>query len=331
MDPERRASLLGAKLRALVAAGWPGDRSDERIEGTFPGGATVRAGRTGWVLAEDDPHRSLGPALAWARQREVDDLHLLVERDAGLLSRRAGQFARPVSVWSIEDAAVRPAPPAPLAPRIAAPGAARAAADLLRAAGLDVVEEHGRITGEVQGLEVARVAVDADGTARVEIGVGRHDREAFAMLHAGRDPAEALRSVVETVDAHRRPGAPAHPLNRLAAPRWLRSRLVEQPHLVGAAELRPVEGLVERSGVKESVPEGAVGVDVGGGPVVVVASIGIDLDLVPTAADLRLAHAPSARLVLAVPERDAHPVTRALAAALAEPAEVVALPGDWRG
>ena len=55
---------------------------------------------------------------------------------------------------------------------------------------------------------------------------------------------------------------------------------------------------------------------------VVVTSTGIDLDLVPTAADLRLAHAPGARLVLAVPERDAHPVTRRLAGELVEPAEV---------
>jgi hypothetical protein len=63
---------------------------------------------------------------------------------------------------------------------------------------------------------------------------------------------------------------------------------------------------------------------------VAVASTGIDLDLLPTAADLRLAHAPSARLVVVVPERDAHPVTRALASSLVDPAEVVALPGDWR-
>jgi hypothetical protein len=51
--------------------------------------------------------------------------------------------------------------------------------------------------------------------------------------------------------------------------------------------------------------------------------VGIDLDLVPTAADVRLAAGlPGARLVLAVPERDDHPVTRALAAMLTEPAEV---------
>ncbi len=83
--------------------------------------------------------------------------------------------------------------------------------------------------------------------------------------------------------------------------------------------------------MKDTTPEAAVGVDEAGRAIVVVTSTGIDLDLVPTAADLRSAHAPSARLVLVMPERDAHPVTRALASALVDPAEVVALPGDWRG
>jgi hypothetical protein len=54
----------------------------------------------------------------------------------------------------------------------------------------------------------------------------------------------------------------------------------------------------------------------------VVASTGIDLDLVPTAADVRAREAPAARLVLAVPPRDASPVTRDLAGALRVPAEV---------
>jgi hypothetical protein len=63
---------------------------------------------------------------------------------------------------------------------------------------------------------------------------------------------------------------------------------------------------------------------------VVVCSVGVDLDLVPAAAEARLALAPDARLVLAVPERDDHPATRALAKRLKVPAEVVAVPGDWR-
>jgi hypothetical protein len=62
----------------------------------------------------------------------------------------------------------------------------------------------------------------------------------------------------------------------------------------------------------------------------VACSVGVDLDLVPAAADARLLHRPAARLVLVVPERDALPVTRDLASMLATPAELVAVPGDWR-
>jgi hypothetical protein len=64
--------------------------------------------------------------------------------------------------------------------------------------------------------------------------------------------------------------------------------------------------------------------------VVVACSVGIDLDLVPSAADARLLLDPDAELLVVVPERDAHPVTRALAARLRHPATVVPLEGDWR-
>jgi hypothetical protein len=74
----------------------------------------------------------------------------------------------------------------------------------------------------------------------------------------------------------------------------------------------------------------AVGEDLAGAPVVVACSVGIDLDLVPAAADTRLAVAPDAELLLVVPERDAHAVTAALAARLTRPARVVPLAGDWR-
>ena len=63
---------------------------------------------------------------------------------------------------------------------------------------------------------------------------------------------------------------------------------------------------------------------------VVACSVGVHLDLVPAAADARAALAPDARLLLALPERDAHPVTEALAARLLSPAELVPIEGDWR-
>jgi hypothetical protein len=63
---------------------------------------------------------------------------------------------------------------------------------------------------------------------------------------------------------------------------------------------------------------------------VVACSIGVHLDLVPAGADARELVAPDARLLLALPERDAHPVTRALAQRLVHPAELVPVEDDWR-
>ena len=270
------------------------------------------------------------------------DLHVLVEPatkptavsgDAidqiGAAARRALAFERAPTVWRIDGRALSEATAAPYpAARMPAPEAL-AAAGVLREVGVDVIVEHGEVLGEILGLEMARVVVDEHG-ARVEVGVGRHDREAFAMLHGDVPTAAALASVVDTVRRHRTLGSPPHPLNRLASERWLRGLVIAEPGLVGAVELSPVEPTTPRISVKDAAPAAAVGVDAAGRSIVVVCSTGIDLDLVPAAADIRLGHAPDARLVLVVPERDAHPVTLALAAALRRPAKVVLAPPAGR-
>jgi hypothetical protein len=159
------------------------------------------------------------------------------------------------------------------------------------------------------------------------VGIGAHDREAFRLVHGDGPVDAALAQVVTEVAAHRRPGAPPHALNRLARERALRHRLVDDPSLVGLTSLVPAPPPVPRTNLADAVPCAALGTDGSGEPAVVVCSAGIDLDLVPFAADARDELAgPDARLVLAVPEGDDHPVTRGLAARLAVPAEVVAVP-----
>jgi hypothetical protein len=66
-----------------------------------------------------------------------------------------------------------------------------------------------------------------------------------------------------------------------------------------------------------------------GSAVVAVCSVGVDLDLVPTAADCRALYRPEAALLLIVPEGDDLPVNRRLAAALARPAKIVTVKRDW--
>jgi hypothetical protein len=233
-------------------------------------------------------------------------------------------------VSAVDGRHLLPAEPEPIVAAGAVAPLSEEFALLLADAGADVVREHGVITGEVLGLEIARVVVDDDGDAALEVGVGRHDREAFQMVHGDVPTREALASVIATVRENRRAGAEAHPLYRLAPERWVRSVLVGRPDVVGARRLAPLDAVLPRESVKDVVPACLVGEDQAGEPMVVACSVGIDLDLVPTAAEARAHHAPGARLVLAVPGRDDQAVTRRVAARLREPAEIAVLPDDWR-
>lgn len=247
--------------------------------------------------------------MAWARKHGVAELDVTASsaEQAATWARRATCFASPPTVRFGGRLAV-PAPP-PVQPPVDG-----SLAPLIVEAGAEPVVEHGVLYGEVLGLEVCRVV---DGV--LEVGVGKHDREAHRMIHGDRPVLDALRRAVDIVRTQR----PYH----LAAARWLRSVVVRRPELVGLAVggLAPVAPPLPRVDLRAPSAAPAVG-----DGVVVVCSVGVDLDLVPTAADARLMHAPDTRLVLVVPERDAHPVTRALAAALVEPAEVVTVPNDWR-
>jgi hypothetical protein len=353
VDQERQSRLLGIKLAALVHAQTGADVVPP-AGGGLAGAAAVVLDGEGWFLADRLGHRALGRALAWARQAMVSHLHVVIDDGvtdgsvdvaaaasvdggpSGALARRALAFAQPPSVWRVEGRRLAVASPSPPPGPIPTPEGIDTLVELLRQSGLEVTEEHGVVAGELDGLEVARIVVGEGTGPRLEVGVGRNDREAFTLLHGELPRTEALAAVVDAARIHRRASSPGHPLTRLAPERWLRRRLLEVPALVGAIELTPVAPIVPRRDLREVVPALAVGRDGQGAPVVAACSVGVDLDLVPEAADVReretveTAAAGVARLVLVVPERDALPVTRDLAAALRDAAEVVAVPGDWR-
>ena len=326
LDAEQRATLLQQALRALVTQRW-GDAP--RVSGNFPGGATLRHDEHGWVLLTESPGSALGGALAWARNSGVSDLHVIADADAGVLARRALAFAQAPTVWRRDDREIAPAEPVPLPPDPPAPPEAAAMVDVIRGAGAEPVVEHGVLVAEVLGLEVARVVVTG-GEPHLEVGVGKHDREAQRLIHGDRAPVEALGAAVRAVRERRRADAPAHQVNLVAAERWLRAVLVARPELAGAVRLEGVAPPFPRSDLRQRAVAPAVGEDTDGRPVVVVCSTGIHVDLVPTAADVRLRDMPDARLVLVVPEGDDHPVTRDLATALAQPADVMTVERNWK-
>jgi hypothetical protein len=323
VDRERRQALLGVKLAALVRDRW-GDGPRRPVP--FPGGAALRGdgdSSTGWVLVDERPTRALGGAMAWAWRQGVVELHVVVDEAAGGLARRARLFSTPPSIWLVEGRALREAAPDAIPAETASALELAVYQDLIRTAGAEAVVEHGIVRGEVLGLEVALVE---DG--RLMVGVGKHDREAHAMANPDRPAADALAVAVDAVRTFRRADAGAHPANQLSVERWLRAAVIARPDMVGLpadAELAPVSSPVVRDDLRQAAPAPALGAGA-----LVVCSVGIDTDLVPAAADAWAANGRAPRLMIVVPEGDDPPVTRALAALLAHPADVVTVPRSWR-
>lgn len=330
-DAERHSRLVGLKLRALVRDHLADDSIGEAV--SFTPGAALEHDGSAWVFLDRRPGAMLGAALAWMVRSGATALHVVADRDTGILARRASEFATPVSVWHVDGRSLLPAVPEPCVTPPEVPAHHADFRQLIEAAGAAPQVEHGVLFGDVRGLEVCRVVDDPhlDAT-RLEVGVGAHDREAFQMLHGDVPTAESLRRIVEIVEQHRRVDAPQHPLNRLAAERFVRWRLLDEPGLVGAVDLAPVDPPIPRSNLKDPVPCVARGVDADGNVVIAVCASGVDLDLVPYAADARLAAEAAdagvgagTRLVLVTPGRDQVRVTAELAGLLDRKVELVAV------
>ena len=281
------------------------------------------------MLVENDPARGLGPTLAWSRRQHVRGLHLLADRDTGLLARRAAAFSIPISVWQVDGRELRPAVAEPLAPPAVPAPEHLALVPTIEAGGASPVVEHGVVTGEVRGLEVCRVVDDATGgPVRLEVGVGVHDREAFALIHGDVPTVEALAGVVQAVTRHRGGEAADHPLDRLAPERLLRWRLEQDPNVIGLASLAPAEPPVPRPTIKERAPCTALGRRPDGSAVVVVCSVGVDLDVIPYAADARRLGEDGPGVgggttIVVLPPRDLVPMTAELAGLLGQAVALV--------
>lgn len=325
---QRRRRLLGVKLRALVSEhlGTPvGEAHD------FTPGSALLEGTEAWVYLDVQPAERLGASLAWAIRRGASALHVVAEAGTGTLARRAAEFELPIRVWHAHERTLVEAIAEPLPVPAPVPAHHLPFRDLIAEGGADPLVEHGVLVGEVRGLEVCRVVDDVHtDVTRLEVGIGAHDREAFQMLHGDVPTADSLARVVAKVAEYRVPGAPQHPLNTLAAERLLRWRIEQDPSLIGAARIESADPPVVRRNLKDPVPCVALGETTDGGSMLVVCSAGVDLDVVPYAADARLAHSGSGvdrrrELVVVLPRRDRMAIVDEIAALLRQPASFVSL------
>lgn len=313
-DAERRSRLLSLKLRALVREHLGLESEPEGMPEVFALGAAFVTDNDVWILIDGDATRSLGPSLAWSLKfnRHVQ---VLVERDSGIIARRAALFSLPTTVWHVNEKSLLPAVSEPHLPFVDASESHSALMHIISSAGADVVVEHGIVVGEVRGLEMCRVVDDATtGVARLEVGMGVNDREAFAMVHGEMPTEDAMRTVIDTVAQHREPGAMVHPFNQFGAERLHRWNALQNPSSIGFASLTPANPPVKRTNLKDAVPCVATGTTVDGDTAVAVFVNGIDLDVVTFAADAADMHGCK-RIVIAARSRDITESLRRLAEA----------------
>lgn len=270
-----------------------------------------------------------GPALIWALRSSVDHLHLVAEAEhAGALARRVSDVdAFRIDVVAVDGVELVPAEPVALALPPVLSAEVWGLAPILSEAGARPVDDHGRVVAEVAGLEVARIDEPRDEPVRIEVGVGEADRELHTLVHSNLEIGAAVRRAVTMVAAERQTGS-MHPLTRMARERWVRSILLEDPASIGLASLTAVPPLVARSTVLGNVPSAAVGETPDGRAVVVVCSTGIDLDVVPEAADYRRRDSPEAALWIVVPERDRHAITESVVAIVPD-CELLSITPPW--
>jgi hypothetical protein len=112
----------------------------------------------------------------------------------------------------------------------------------------------------------------------------------------------------------------------------MRWRLEREPWLIDMASVEHAEPPVPRRGLKDRSPCTALGYRLDGTQLVVVCSVGVDLDVIPYAADARLVagvglagEGSLVETVVVVPERDLLPATVELAGQLRHPISVLTL------
>lgn len=312
-DTERRSRLLSLKLRARVRDHFIPELESvgaDQLEAVpFPLGAALLSNDGAWLLIDGDASRALGPALAWVHSRRpnASTLHLLAEVGSGVLARRAQLLndSITVNVWHAQERDVLQALPEPPLPSVLAATSHLDFVDVIRTAGADPLVEHGIVVGEVRGLEICRVVDDPHtGVVRLEVGMGAHDREAFALVHGDLPTDEALSRVVTSVRTHRADGAPPHPLNSFGAERLMRARVIENPSMVNCVSVIAAEPPALRTNVKDAVPCVALGEEADGTRRILVFAHGVNLDVVPFALDAWHRLDRTARITVVLREKD---------------------------
>lgn len=325
LDADRRALLERSRAEGLLRDHFGLDPAALELT-SAPFGVIACVDDRALIVSMSDDLAVLGGALVWIDRNQPAEVDLLVDHHAGVHARRAALLAPECRVWQVEADVVSPAEPLPIPEPLPRPDDSAPLEAGLLDLGLEVVCEDGILRGELAGLEVARILHGPDGPV-LEAGVGRFDREAGVLLHAGRSPLDAVADAADQVRPHRTPGAVSHAVNRLARERWLRHVVLADPAAFDIDFPALIEPIPPRANLIEVVPAALLGTD-GDRSVLLVCSVGVDLGLIPAIADLVVAHSPD-RIRIVVPERDCLPHLERLVGRLPVPARIRTVTPPW--
>ena len=303
LESTQKGRLEEARFRAIVRDRFGVDLSatDPSAVGHFAFGVSAVCDGRAFVVSSSPDPAVLGGVLLWVTRAAAARADVVFVRNAGMHARRLAMLAPEVTVWRLDGADVVAAPAAPLPPPVAAATGLERFEAMIERCGARVCHEAGILRAEVRGLEVGRV-VDGDDGPVMESGVGRFDREAGVLLQAGRAPEQALAAVVARVAPHRVAGAAPHPIGRLGRARWLRSLVLDDPSLIGLDDAVAVDPITPRVSLLDDVAATVVGRRAGR-RLLAIFAVGVDLGLVPEAADQVLRHEPD-EVVFVLPRRD---------------------------
>ena len=325
LDPARRAGLERSRATAIARDHFGIDLDAATVDAA-PFGVVIDAADRAVVVSSSTDLAVLGGVLVWVGRNARGRVDLVVEHHAGVHARRAAVLAPDLQLHELAGSDVRDAGVAPITAPHPAPDDITPLVAMIERSGAQAVVEDGIVRAEVAGLEVGRVVTGPDGSS-LEVGVGRFDREAGALLHADRPVEPTLVSTIEQVRGHRAPGAVAHPVNRIGRERWLRDLVRVDPALAGITDPELVEPIPPRTSLLEASAAALLGTDADR-RVLVVFSVGVELGLVPAAADLVAVHQPDeVRFVL--PARDRLPYLERLAQRLGVPVSFADIAVPW--
>ena len=362
LSPEQRHSLLTAKVRALVAGSWrSGASGPESVDSlhNFPfmagAGLVDTATNTAWLLVDESrierdpmdaatsaaplPRGWLGGAIVAATRKGIVELHILADNLTGDDARRATYFKLEPQLWQVVGRSVLPVTSISFVMPTDPSAVEMLFVEVIETAGAEAVVDHGVLKAEVLGLEVGRVTLDEDDVPHLDVGVGRHDQLAQAMMYGTAQVDESLRVAVAAVKNFRNRTAGSHPANQLSPERWLRSLVPALPVLAGFAleEHATFSFVAGTEPVRLKHPSPAIAlvdfVDRETGETreaILGVCVGVDLDAAAFAADARAFYRPDAALYLLWPDGTNIDAMTQAAQALKTPAQWATVPNDWR-